>query len=327
MAGLLEGAETADCCVRHSLGVHMVEEVYSRPPQPYIQVAFERGTDGTAGAVYDHREQRHSVVTGRQSTGRAEATQDLRKRSDGARQKPERHLSVYCHAAPFSRQSTIGLPDARYNALVLQLVKGNMNPYKKPIRIVFQDRLTSAPTVLERHLASRTFLVTEHITLPGITLAAELQHAFTTIVDATLRAKLPNVFRHFETIPEAEKKPKKEEADDDDDDKQYEEAPKEKNPLDLVPKSTLNLEDWKRAYSDEDTRGADGSLEWLYRMLLTLVWISKYNEELTQTFMSSNPIGGFFNRLEASRKYWFGSVGVLGTTYNSIIRGALIPRG
>lgn len=53
----------------------------------------------------------------------------------------------------------------------------------------------------------------------------------------------------------------------------------------------------------------------------------KYNEELTQTFMSSNQIGGFFNRLEASRKYLFGSVGVLGQTNDSIISGALILRG
>ena len=53
----------------------------------------------------------------------------------------------------------------------------------------------------------------------------------------------------------------------------------------------------------------------------------KYNNELTQTFMSSNQIGGFFNRLEASRKYLFGSVGVLGTTNNSVISGVLIARG
>ena len=43
--------------------------------------------------------------------------------------------------------------------------------------------------------------------------------------------------------------------------------------------------------------------------------------------MSSNQIGGFFNRLEASRKYLFGSVGVLGTAGDSIISGALILRG
>jgi len=53
----------------------------------------------------------------------------------------------------------------------------------------------------------------------------------------------------------------------------------------------------------------------------------KYNEELTQVFMSSNQVGGFFNRLEASRKYLFGSVGVLGKANDSIITGALILRG
>jgi elongation factor 1-gamma len=53
----------------------------------------------------------------------------------------------------------------------------------------------------------------------------------------------------------------------------------------------------------------------------------KYNSELTQTYMSSNQIGGFFNRLDASRKYLFGSVGVLGTANNSIISGAFILRG
>lgn len=53
----------------------------------------------------------------------------------------------------------------------------------------------------------------------------------------------------------------------------------------------------------------------------------KYNEELTLVFMSSNQIGGFFNRLEASRKYLFGSIGVLGETNNSIISGVFITRG
>jgi elongation factor 1-gamma len=53
----------------------------------------------------------------------------------------------------------------------------------------------------------------------------------------------------------------------------------------------------------------------------------KYNEELTLVFMSSNQIGGFFNRLEASRKYLFGSVGVLGENNASTIAGVLILRG
>jgi len=105
-----------------------------------------------------------------------------------------------------------------------------------------------------------------------------------------------------------------------------------KNPLDDLPKSSFNLEDWKRAYSNKDTRGKDGALEWLYEHLdkegFSLWRVDfKYNEELTQTFMSSNQIGGFFNRLEASRKYLFGSMGVLGKANDSVISGALIARG
>ena len=54
------------------------------------------------------------------------------------------------------------------------------------------------------------------------------------------------------------------EVDDDDEEPSVPEEPKAKNPLDLLPKSTLNLEDWKRAYSNLDTRGPGGSLEWFY---------------------------------------------------------------
>jgi elongation factor 1-gamma len=43
--------------------------------------------------------------------------------------------------------------------------------------------------------------------------------------------------------------------------------------------------------------------------------------------MSSNQVGGFFNRLDASRKYLFGSVGVLGASNDSVISGAFILRG
>jgi elongation factor 1-gamma len=53
----------------------------------------------------------------------------------------------------------------------------------------------------------------------------------------------------------------------------------------------------------------------------------KYNEELTQTFMTSNLIGGFFNRLEGSRKYIFGCASVYGVKDDSIIQGAFVIRG
>ena len=64
--------------------------------------------------------------------------------------------------------------------------------------------------------------------------------------------------------PKKEKAKKEEVEDDDDDERLAPEEPKPKNPLDLLPKSTFNLEDWKRAYSNKDTRGAGGSLEYFY---------------------------------------------------------------
>ncbi|KIY52272.1 eEF1-gamma domain-containing protein [Fistulina hepatica ATCC 64428] len=133
--------------------------------------------------------------------------------------------------------------------------------------------------------------------------------------------------------PKKEKKEKKAKKDDDEEEEPLvPEEPKAKNPLDDLPKSNFNLEEWKRVYSNNDTRGAGGALEWLYKNFDKngfSIWRVdfKYNEELTLTFMSSNQITGFFNRLEASRKYLFGSCGVLGQANNSIITGALICRG
>ncbi|KAH7882770.1 hypothetical protein F5I97DRAFT_1908247 [Phlebopus sp. FC_14] len=256
------------------------------------------------------------------------------------------------------------------NELIFQMLN-NYIPYNKAFHTALVERQLRSLNTLEAHLQTRTFLVGERITLADITVAAIVYRAVAIAVDAPTRAKLPNTIRHLETIinqpklveifgkpqyvekalqyvpPAKEKKekdpkpaaapaPKKEkpkkEEEEEDDGNIVPEEPKAKNPLDLLPKSTFNLEDWKRAYSNKDTRGPDGSLEWFYANFDKegfSVWRVgfKYNEELTLTFMSSNQIGGFFNRLEASRKYLFGSVGVLGESNASIITGALILRG
>ncbi|KAI0043422.1 elongation factor 1-gamma [Auriscalpium vulgare] len=261
---------------------------------------------------------------------------------------------------------------AANHAHISDLLSGALTPYNKPFHLTAADRFKQGLATVEKHLSAHTFLVGERISLADIATAATLQPAFGLHADAEVRAAFPAVVRHYETIvnqpalkpvfgetkyvekavqftppkkekkeevpkapkvekPKAEKKPKKEELDDEEDDKPIEE-PKARNPLEDLPKSTFNLEDWKRAYSNKETRGADGALEWLYQHFdkegFSLWRVDfKYNSELTQTFMSSNQIGGFFNRLEGSRKYLFGSVGVLGATNDSIITGALIGRG
>ncbi|TCD66255.1 hypothetical protein EIP91_001618 [Steccherinum ochraceum] len=256
-------------------------------------------------------------------------------------------------------------------SIVSRLVRGSLVPYSKPMHTTFNDAAIRGLKTVEAHLATHTYLVTERITLADITLASVILQGVGNNIDAALRAQLPNTIRHFETIinhpllkevwgpvdyvekalqytppakekkepkpapppaPKAEKKPAKKDDDDDDDDLVPKDEPKAKNPLDFLPKSTFNLEDWKRAYSNKDTRGAGGAIEWFYQNFDKAGFSAwrvdfKYNSELTQVFMSANQITGFFNRLEASRKYLFGSMGVLGTANNSIISGTLILRG
>ncbi|ESK89498.1 elongation factor 1-gamma [Moniliophthora roreri MCA 2997] len=255
-------------------------------------------------------------------------------------------------------------------SLIGQLCRGVI-PYSKPVHTALLERIHRALGTFNKHLTTNTFLVGERLTLADLVLAGLVQRGVATTIDAEVRAKYPAVIRHLETItnqpklkeiygetnytekgivftppqkekkeaapkpaaaPKAEKKPKAKEDDDDDDEPAAPAEPKVKNPLDDLPKSSFNLEDWKRAYSNKDTRGADGSIEWFYQNFdkdgFSLWRVDfKYNEELTQTFMSSNQIVGFFNRLEASRKYLFGSMGVLGKANDSIITGVLIARG
>jgi elongation factor 1-gamma len=67
--------------------------------------------------------------------------------------------------------------------------------------------------------------------------------------------------------PKKQEKPKQKEPepeDDEDIDLVPKEEPKAKHPLDSLPKSTFNLEDWKRAYSNKETKGPGGAIEWFY---------------------------------------------------------------
>ncbi|PVF99601.1 eEF1-gamma domain-containing protein [Serendipita vermifera] len=244
-------------------------------------------------------------------------------------------------------------------------------PYHKQTDQQNRELLLRPLGVLDKYLSTRTYLVGERITLADLTVGSVMVVAYENVVDKKLREAHPNILRHYETIrnhpllkdiwgpteycetakqyvppakpakeekpkepkaPKAEKAPKKKEAEEEEEEPLVPAEPKAKNPLDDLPKSNFNLEDWKRAYSNMDTRGAGGSLEWFYDKFDPegfSVWRVdfKYPEELTQVFMSSNQIGGFFNRLEGSRKYLFGSVGVLGSANDSLISGVFILRG
>ncbi|RUO96610.1 hypothetical protein BC936DRAFT_141750, partial [Jimgerdemannia flammicorona] len=123
------------------------------------------------------------------------------------------------------------------------------------------------------------------------------------------------------------KEKKKEEEDDDDEPKP---EPKPKSALDLLPPSPLVLDEWKRFYSNNET--IPNAMNWLWEHFDPQGWSIwkvdyKYNEDLTLIFMSSNLIGGFFNRLERARKYAFGSMVVTGENNKNAISGYFIIRG
>jgi elongation factor 1-gamma len=108
------------------------------------------------------------------------------------------------------------------------------------------------------------------------------------------------------------------------------EQPKPKHPLELLGKPKAPLDEWKRQYSNNDTKD---SIEWFWKNQFDpsewSLWKVdyKYNDELTLCFMSNNLIGGFFARLSASTKYLFGCMVVYGENNNNGITGAFLVRG
>lgn len=184
--------------------------------------------------------------------------------------------------------------------------------------------------VLEQHFLVHTFFVGERITLADLYAASQIARGFQYVFDKEWRSEYPNVTRWYETVtgqpiwkaivekpilvdecikytppkkepkpakaptpaaPKAEKKPAKEEADEDDEPKPEVKA---KHPLEALAKPTLILDDWKRKYSNEETR--EVALPWFwehYKPDEYSLWKVdyKYNDELTMTFMSANLIG------------------------------------
>lgn len=237
------------------------------------------------------------------------------------------------------------------------------DPYNKKNVEDAKKATLEVVTVLETHFLVQTFFVGERITLADLFAASLLSRGFEFVFDKEWRETYPNVTRWFETItnqpmwravvpdvkmvaeaikytppkkeakPKAEPTPKAEKkpappADDEEDEPKPE--VKQKHPLEALGKPELILDDWKRKYSNEETR--EVALPWFwehYKPEEYSLWRVdyKYNDELTMTFMSANLIGGFFARLEASRKYLFGATSVYGVTNDSVVQGAFLVRG
>ncbi|QSS50414.1 elongation factor 1-gamma [Histoplasma capsulatum var. duboisii H88] len=224
------------------------------------------------------------------------------------------------------------------------------DPYNKASVEASSKAALKAFALLEKHLTTNTYLVGERLTLADLFAASMSSRGFEFVLGKTWRLDNPAVTRWYETVvnqdvykavvpnptfveeglknvppkkvekaqppPPAEEEPKP--------------APKPKHPLDALGKPTMILDDWKRKYSNEDTRSV--AMPWFwehYKPDEYSLWKIeyKYPKELKLTFMSSNLVGGFFTRLEASRKYVFGAVSVYGKNNDNAIMGAFLIRG
>ncbi|KAG0201324.1 Elongation factor 1-gamma [Mortierella sp. GBA30] len=240
-------------------------------------------------------------------------------------------------------------------------------PYNKATETQAIETVKSKLQTLERHLVKKTFLVGERVTLADISAATSLYYGFKVVFDASFRKDYPALTRWFTTIvnqpnfkavagdftlcetalkytppkkdikekkpkeekPKAAKEEKKPKAEEEAEET-FQDAPKPKSKLDLLPPAKMPLDEWKRQYSNNDTPVA---MKWLWENIDLKsdysIWKVdyKYNNELTKLYMSNNLAGGLMNRLERARKYAFGCLVVAGEDNANIITGYFIVRG
>ncbi|KAG9247864.1 putative elongation factor 1-gamma 2 [Calycina marina] len=231
------------------------------------------------------------------------------------------------------------------------------DPYNKKSVEDSSKAALKAVEVVEAHLLNNTYLSGDRITLADLFAASIISRGFQFFFDKAWRSKNPNTTRWYETVynqpiysavvdklsfideaikytppkkeaaPKAAAKPKAKEVEEEEE--EIQEAPKPKHPIEALGKASMPIDEWKRQYSNSETPEA---LKWFWANIPFeeySIWKVdyKYNDELTQVFMTSNLIGGFFARLEGSRKYIFGCASVFGEKDNSIIQGAFVIRG
>jgi elongation factor 1-gamma len=110
----------------------------------------------------------------------------------------------------------------------------------------------------------------------------------------------------------------------------YASEPKQKDPFSEMPKTTLNMDEFKRVYSNEDT--AEKAIPYFWKNFDNencSIWFCEYKfpEDLKQVFMTCNLVSGFYQRLEKLRKHAFASMCVFGENNDNTIAGIWFWRG
>ncbi|WBW74190.1 translation elongation factor EF-1 gamma subunit [Schizosaccharomyces osmophilus] len=232
-----------------------------------------------------------------------------------------------------------------------------IGPYNANVEKQAQASVAAELTVLNELLADKTYLVGSRLTLADVFAVNSLSCVIRFVLTKSELAKYAHVQRYYSTMyhqcgldsiigplsfvekmPEIPKPKAKEEPKPKEEPKKEQKpaeaaapAPKPKHPLAALPNGELNIEEFKRVYTNQDTR--TGSLPWFFEHFDPenySVWKIDYAypEDLKQAvFMTCNLIGGFFQRLEASRKFIFGCCLVIGENGDNTITGAFVIKG
>ncbi|KAG7194160.1 uncharacterized protein KQ657_004868 [Scheffersomyces spartinae] len=224
-------------------------------------------------------------------------------------------------------------------------------PYKKKDYDESMANLELFTSILETRLANYTYLVSERISIADVLNAYYYSGVYATVGGNPFTKKYPSVYRWFLTVsknsffegvqfkiaaePLTYQPPKKVVAPKKEAVPKFENVPveekKQKHPLESLGKPSNALDNWKRVYSNEETRPV--AIPWFWENQWNpeewSLWKVdyKYNDELEKTFMTNNQIGGFFARLSASTKYLFGCLVVYGVDNDNGITGAFLIRG
>lgn len=129
---------------------------------------------------------------------------------------------------------------------------------------------------------------------------------------------------------EAPKPAAKPAADDAEEEDEFAQEPKQNDPFAVMPKGNFNMDEFKRVYSNEDTATKALPYFWShFEKEFYSLWYCeyKYPDELAMVFMSSNLVGGMFQRIERLRKNAFGSMCVFGENNKNTIAGVWFWRG
>eukprot|EP00835_Amoeboradix_gromovi_P003858 NODE_272_length_12196_cov_0.228404.p2 type:complete len:409 gc:universal NODE_272_length_12196_cov_0.228404:6354-7580(+) len=247
------------------------------------------------------------------------------------------------------------------NSFELFCLYNGYHKYDKAMEEKCIVTLNKCLTFLDKHLLHKTYFGSESISLADIIMASSLSWLYSSYLEEKDRKAYQNLMRWFstclnqnefkkhhgefkfcekrvkvkETGPAQQASLKNEKAT-----KQPKEAKpaapievkevKKKHPCEELPPTAMVLDEWKRVYSNNDTRPT--AIDWFWNHYDSngySVWHVqyKYAEELTKTFMTSNLIGGFFQRIERARKYAFGSLLVIGEDNDNTIEGYFVFRG